>query len=69
MMIVLAVVTKTRCASERSAAMSVFHAAQGLLTDAKENTAKLAQKMDDFDAAQKRFLGHKCGLQRLLILY
>jgi len=34
---------------------------QGLLSDAKDNTTKLAQKMDDFDAAQKRFLGHKCG--------
>ncbi len=34
---------------------------QGLLADAKDNTTKLAQKMDDFDAAQKRFLGHKCG--------
>ena len=32
---------------------------QGLLADAKENTGKLTQKMDDFDAAQKRFLGHK----------
>ena len=34
---------------------------KGLLAGARSASADLAHKLDEHDAAQKRYLGHKCA--------
>ena len=41
---------------------------KGLLAGARSASADLAHKLDEHDAAQKRYLGHKCGSIAILLL-
>lgn len=41
---------------------------KGLLAGARSASADLAHKLDEHDAAQKRYLGHKCACNAVLLL-